>query len=396
MDLNLTPAEESFRQELLDWLKDNLPEGWKTSHLREMPEEEAVQIRRTWQAKLGAAGWLGVAWPKEYGGRGATLMEQVIYQDEMLNAEAPEVLNGVGLQYVGPTIAEVGTDEQKTKFLGPIIRGETVWYQGFSEANAGSDLAGLQTRAELDGDEFIINGQKLWGDARYAEWGAVLARTDPDAPKHKGITFLIVDMKAPGITVGRVKDMRGRSDLGEVFFDNVRVPRTNVLGEVNDGWRVANRTLVYERGVLTMLFTTSFQKWWRELRDYARTTRRNGRLLADDPHIRLQLAQTYTDVQLMRLANLLLISRYSRGIPPGAETSFMKLHWATTEHGLAELATSLGGPEVLSLPGSPYAIHEGRWIDDYLWSRAVTIYGGTQDIQRNIIAERIFGLPRGN
>ncbi len=396
MDLNFSPAEEAFRQEFSSWLRDNLPEDQKASLLRALPEVQAIERRRAWEQKLGAAGWLGVSWPKEYGGRGATAMEHVIYLEEMLHADAPEPLDMLGLDMVGPTLIEVGTDEQKHRFLPPMMRGEALWCQGFSEPDAGSDLAGLQTRAERDGDDWLLNGQKIWSSqAQNADWGTVLARTDPDAPKHRGISFFLLDMSTPGITVRPIKQISGESEFNELFFDNVRVPSDSILGEVNGGWRVANRFLTYERGVFTMVMLMGYQRQWEEMREYAKTTNRNGVPLIQDARIRERLAQTYTDIQLMRLANLRYITRYLRGGAPGAETSYMKLYWAPTEQGLYDLALALAGPDGLTMPGSPRTLGAGDWIKKYFLSRVATVYGGTQDIQRNIIAERIFGLPRG-
>jgi len=396
MDLSLSPSEKAIRQEFAAWLKANLPDGWKQTDLRSLPDGQQLELRRAWERKLGEAGWLGVSWPKEYGGRGATAMEHVIYLEELLQARAPDPLNTLGLNLVGPTLIDIGTDEQKRRFLGPMLRGEAVWCQGFSEPNAGSDLAGLQTRADRDGDEWVVNGQKIWSSgAQYSDWCALLARSDQDAPKHKGISFFLVDMKSSGISVRPIKQISGDAEFNEIYFDNVRVPHDNVLGDVNGGWLVANRLLAYERGVITMEMTAGYQRLWDELRVYARSTRQDGRALADDPLVRERLAVSYVDIQLMRLANLRLLTRYMRGDPPGAETSYMKLMWVTTEQRLNDLALALAGPDGLTMPGSPRAIGGGDWMRQYIMSRAASIYGGTQDIQRNIIAERIFGLPRG-
>ena len=388
MDLNLSPSEEAFRREFASWLDANLPADLSSARIRPLPEDEALAARKTWERRLGEGGWLGVSWPKEFSGRGATAMEHVIYLEELLRAGAPDPVNTLGLNLVGPTIIETGSDEHKARFLPPMLRGEVVWCQGFSEPNAGSDLAGLQTRAVRDGDDWVVNGQKIWSSgAHYADWCALLARTDAEAPKHKGISFFLVDMTTPGITVRPIKQISGDAEFNEIYFDNVRVPHEQLLGEENGGWLVANRMLAYERGVITMEMLAGYQKLWNELRDYARATRRNGAALIEDAIVRQRLAETWTDIQLMRLANLRYITQYMRGIPPGAETSYMKLYWVTTEQGLGELALSLAGPDGLSSGGA--------WLRAYFMSRAASIYGGTQDIQRNIIAERVFGLPRG-
>jgi alkylation response protein AidB-like acyl-CoA dehydrogenase len=396
MDLNLSPAEEAFREEFVDWLGANLREDWRARSLRGKPAAEVLEARRSWERKLGEGGWLGVSWPKEYGGRGATAMEHVIYLEELFASGAPDPLNTLGLNLVGPTIIEAGTDEQKRCYLGSMLRGEAVWCQGFSEPNAGSDLAGLQTRADRDGDDWVVNGQKIWSSgAQYSDCCALLARTAQDAPKHKGISFLLVDMKSVGVTVRPIRQISGDAEFNEIYFDNVRVPNDQVLGEVNGGWLVANRMLAYERGVITMEMLAGYQRHWEELREFARTTRRNGRPLIEEPSVRERLARCWVDVQLMRLANLRLLTRYMRGLPPGAETSYMKLYWVKTEQGLSDLALSLAGPDGLATAASPRAIHGGEWLRLYFMSRAASIYGGTEDIQRNIISERVFGLPRG-
>lgn len=396
MDLSLSPSEEAFRREFAAWLVANLPDDWKQTVLRSLPDDEQLERRRAWERKLGDSGWLGASWPAEYGGRGLTAMEHVIYLEELLRAGAPNSLNTLGLNLVGPTLIDIGTDEQKRRHLGPMLRGEAVWCQGFSEPNAGSDLAGLQTRADRDGDEWVVNGQKIWSSgAQYSDWCAVLARTDQDAPKHKGISFLLVDMKSAGIDVRPIKQISGDAEFNEIYFDNVRVPHDNVLGDVNDGWLVANRLLAYERGVITMEMIAGYQRLWEELREFARSTSRNGAGLVDDPRMRERLAGSYVDIQLMRLANLRLLTLYMRGDAPGAETSFMKLLWVDTEQRLTDLALALAGPDGLASAGGPRAIAGGDWLRQYFMSRAASIYGGTQDIQRNIIAERVFGLPRG-
>ena len=388
MDLNLSPSEEAFRQEFAGWLRANLPDEWKGRRLRGALEGPVLEARRSWERKLGAGNWLGVSWPAAYGGRGATAMEHVAYLEELFGAGAPDSLNTLGLNLVGPTMIEVGTDEQKQRFLRPMLRGEAVWCQGFSEPNAGSDLAGLQTRADRDGDDWVVSGQKIWSSgAQYSDWCALLARTDQDAPKHKGISFLLVDMRSPGITVRPIRQISGDSEFNEIYFDNVRVPGGQILGEVNGGWLVANRMLAYERGVITMEMLAGYRRLWQELRDYARATRRHGAALIDDPSVRDRLARSYVDIQLMRLANLRLITRYMRGLPPAAETSYMKLYWVTAEQGLSDLSLSLAGPAALAMGG--------EWLRLYFMSRGASIYGGTEDIQRNIIAERVFGLPRG-
>jgi len=396
VDIDLSPAEIEFRQEFRAWLKLNIPKGWDPAQARSLSHAEALEPRREFERRMGRDGWLGVAWPEEYGGRGATLMEQVIYQEELARAKAPGLAGHVGLQMVGPILMEVGTDEQRARFLPPILRGEEIWYQGFSEPNAGSDLAGLQTRAVADGDEWIVTGQKVWGGlAEFANWGAVLVRTDPDVPKHKGISFMVVDMKSPGIEIGDIREMHGGVNMNEVFFDQVRVPRDNVISAINDGWNAATRLLTWERGVITLSIVVNYEIFWERLNEYARVTKRGGRPLCDLPHFREGLAQTYVNIRMMKLANLRWLAHYLRGARPGLETSYMKLYWNKAHQSLTDLALEIGGVDALELPGSEAAL-DGAYPVEWMASRATTILGGTEDIQRNIIAERIFGLPRGN
>ncbi len=399
VDLKLSSDEEAFRQEIRSWLEQNLEPQWREPRLRSLPQDDAAAICLQWQRKLGAAGLLGLAWPKEYGGRGATLMQQAIYMMEAHRAEAPPTVDRAGLRLLGPVLMEIGTPEQKKRFLGPLIRGEVVWCQGFSETDAGSDLASLRTKAVLDGDRYVVNGHKVWSsNGHYAGWCMLMARTNPDAPKHKGITMLAVDMTSPGVTVRPIRQMSGQSGgehgFAEIFFDNVAVPRVNVIGGVDSGWQVGMKAITYERGLFTMLVQVKFETVWEELRQFARATRRNGRLLIDDSIVREQLAQLYSDIRIMRLTNLRYITRYMRGARPAEESSFMKLHWTTTDQRLFDLAMALGGPKALMMREAPRPLYEGTWNSEYFYSRASSIYGGTQDIQRNLIAERIYGLPR--
>ena len=396
MDIALTSDEIEFRRDFRAWLEQNIPKEWEPAQSRTLSHASSWELRRDFERSMGRDGWLGVAWPEQYGGRGATLMKQVIYQEELARSEAPHLAGHVGLQMVGPILMEVGTDEQRSRFLPPILRGEEVWYQGFSEPNAGSDLAALQTRAVLDGDEWVITGQKLWGGfAEFADWGAVLVRTDPDVPKHKGISFMVIDMKAKGIEIGHIREMHGGANMNEVFFDGVRVPKDNVISEVNNGWNAATRLLTWERGVITLSILVHYEMFWERLREFARTTKRAGRLLSEVPYVREALAQTYVNIRLMKLANLRWLAHYLRGERPGLETSYMKLYWNKAHKSLTDLGMELGGVDALELPGSD-AAPEGAFPIEWMQSRATSILGGTEDIQRNIIAERIFGLPRGN
>jgi alkylation response protein AidB-like acyl-CoA dehydrogenase len=396
LDLNLSPAEEAFRQEVRSWIRENLPPEWKRPRFEIFPpDDEAAVIFRKWQEKLGAGGWLGLSWPTECGGRGASMVEQAIFKAEAAEAGAPPPLDTLGQNMVGPALIELGSAEQKQRFLRPILRGEMVWCQGFSEPNAGSDLASLNTKAVLDGDHWVVNGQKVWSSyGPWADWCAVLTRTNPDVPKHKGISMLTVDMKTPGVTMRRIAQINGKSEFAEIFFDNVRVPRDNVIGEVDNGWAVAMRLLTYERGLYTLTELPRYLSAWKEARDYARTHQRNGRPLIEDPIVAEKLAQAYFDIHIMRLTNLRYISRYMRGAAPGEESSLMKLHWAVADQHVYDLAMALAAPASLAMRNSPRLLFDGSWNADYFYSRTITIYGGTQDIHCNLIAERIYGLPR--
>jgi alkylation response protein AidB-like acyl-CoA dehydrogenase len=395
MDLNLTPAEETFRQDIRSWFAENLPHEWKSAQVRRLSEDDAAATLRRWQLRLGEAGWLGLSWPKEYGGRGGTLMEQAIYLTEGHYADAPLPLDWVGLRLLGPTLMDVGSPELKARYLSRIVSGQMVWCQGFSETNAGSDLASLQTRAVLEGDHYVANGHKIWSTtAQYADWCILLARTNSEVPKHKGITMFAVDMKSPGVTVRPIKQIGATSEFNEIFFDNVKIPRDHAIGGIDNGWGVAMRALTYERGLYTMINQAKYRTSWEEMVDHARKTRRDGKPLIDDPRVRELLAQSYADIELMRLTNLRQLTRYQRGIPPAEESSLMKLHWSLAEQRLYDLGMTLGGPGALAMAGSPHALCDGSWNTYYFASRSVTIYGGTQDIQRNLIAERIYGLPR--
>jgi len=394
LNIELSESEIAFRDEFRSWIHGHLEPEWLERNDRQLSARECRERVHRFERAMGNDGWLGVAWPREYGGRDASLVEQVIYQEELARAEAPDLSGGVGLSLVAPVLMEVGTDEQKRRFLPPILRGEEVWCQGFSEPNAGSDLASMQTRAVPSGDHFVVTGQKIWSSfGDHADWCALLARTDPDAPKHRGISFLLVDMKTPGIEVGILKDMTAQSELNQIFFDGVRVPAANVLGPLNEGWRVATRLLTYERGTMAFGFLVGYERVWRRLRDHARKHRRDGQLLVEDPHFREKLARCYENIELMKLANLRWLTQYIRGAIPQEETSYMKLYWVQAAQGLTDLSLELVGVDALELPldiGSRDGILAAEWG----YARASSIYGGTQDIQRNIIAERIFGLPR--
>jgi alkylation response protein AidB-like acyl-CoA dehydrogenase len=390
MDLRFSPEDEQYRLKLRTWLEKNLP---TEPHPTEQDAEFAY--RRAWQRQLYAGGWVGINWPKEYGGQGATLIQQAIYAQEMTRAKAPQPANGLGIGIVGPTLMHHGTEEQKKRFIPKILSGEEIWCQGFSEPNSGSDLASLQTKAVLDGDDFVVNGQKIWTSlGQYADWCILLVRTDPNAPKHRGISYLLVDMHSPGITVRPLKQITGNSEFNETFFDNVRVPKHNLVGELNEGWRIAMTTLTYERGISSLATQVRIKQQLDAMIDYARTTRTNGATLAQDPVLRQQLARAYIGVEIMLLNLYRGITTRLRGKPAGPEASLDKLYWSELDKWMQDLGMELQGPYSQLMEESKYAV-PGNWQYNFLRSRAGTIYSGTSEIQKNIIGERVLGLPKG-
>ncbi|MBK6795899.1 MAG: acyl-CoA dehydrogenase [Acidobacteria bacterium] len=389
MDLKLTAEEMRFRDELRAWLQANVPPPW-TGTIHEEGKGPYFEFLRNWQKKVFEGGWTGLSWPKEFGGRGARLIEQSIFQEQWARAEAPPLINVLGMSLIGPTIIAVGTEEQKKRYLSKILSGEEIWCQGFSEPNAGSDVAGLSTKATIDGDHFIVNGQKIWTSlAHAADYCLLLVRTDPTAPKHKGITALLVDMHSPGVTVRPLKQMTADSSFNEVFFDNVRVPMTNILGEINRGWGTAIATLMNERAHLGSGIYIQFKKNFDTLISRSRETRRGGRAVSQDPVLRQKLAQSHIELEIFRLTTMRALSKMQHQSIPGPEGSILKLQWSELNQRLAQ--TSM---ETLGAQSQLWSTDEGRWVYNFLRSRANTIEAGTSEIQRNIIAERVLGLPK--
>jgi alkylation response protein AidB-like acyl-CoA dehydrogenase len=395
MDLTFTPAEDQFRLELRQWLASHLPAGWGTPGFEYPATYEAwAALRRDWDRTLHAGGYAGLAWPREYGGRGATLIEQIIYFEEIARARAPEELNRAAKLLLGPTIIQHGTEAQKARFLPRILSADDIWCQGFSEPNAGSDLASLSTRAVRDGDALIVNGQKVWtSNATVADWIFMLVRTDPHAPKHQGISFLLADMRTPGISIRPIVQMTGSGEFCETFFDNVRVPVANVLGGLNDGWNVTATALSHERGTLAFHRHAMIRIELDELFDLALRLRRGGRPVAEDPHVRQRLARCHADLELLRLTLYRNLTRRLEGEPAGAEGSIVKLYWSELYQRITELALDVLGPASQIAEG-PLAEEGGRWQHRFLKSRGDSIHSGTNQIQRNIIGERLLGLPR--
>jgi alkylation response protein AidB-like acyl-CoA dehydrogenase len=390
MDLNLTPGEQQFRDELRAWLQAHMPPPWTGGRTNEEERGAYFEYLRDWQRRVYEGGWSGIAWPQEYGGRGASVMEQAIFQEEWARAEAPPLINALGLSLIGPTIIAAGTEEQKRRFCHQILSAEEIWCQGFSEPNAGSDVASLSTKAVREGDDFIVNGQKIWTSlAHVADWCLLLVRTDPGAPKHKGITALLVDMRSPGVTVRPLRQMTGDAGFNEVFFSNVRVPVANVLGEINQGWQTAITTLMNERAHLGAGVYIQLKRNLDALVARARQTTRFGRTATEDPVVRQKLAQAYLELEVFRLNSHRALSKMSKERVPGPEGSILKLYWSEFNQRLQQTAMETLGPH-----GQLQELDDNLWVYGYLRARANTIEAGTSEIQRNIVAERVLGLPK--
>ncbi len=396
MDLTFSDAEESFRRELQAWLGANLPAGWGTEAFPEpqsLAEEVAFLV--DWQRQLHSGGWVGVHWPRAYGGRGATTVENYVLQEEFARAQAPEIIGRIGVNLVGPTLIAHGTEAQRQRYLPAILGAGELWCQLFSEPNAGSDLAALRCRAERRGDEFIVTGQKVWTSyAQFADWGILLARTDPESRKGKGISFLIVDMRSPGVSIRPLRQMTGSEEFNEVFLEEVRVPVANLVGTLHDGWSIAQTTLSHERGTSPRQLVVH-RMLLNELLALARATQRGGRPASCDPLLRQQLAQAFIEVEMTKLHNWRTLTQLRRHGKPGPESSLVKLFWSEMSQRLHDTAMDLLAVHGQLWPGEPRAVARGHWLRSYLYYRAASIFAGTSEIQRNIIAQRVLGLPRG-
>ncbi len=387
MDFRYPAEAEAFRKEFREWLDAHLTDDLRGDGLAgslELDGEHLERLRR-WNRMLADARYAAIAWPDEWGGRGAGVMEQVVYAEEMHRARAPGTLNPLGLSNIAPAIIEHGTDDQKRTLLPRMLRGDDIWCQGFSEPNAGSDLASLRASAVRDGDDWVVNGQKTWNTLGHlANWCELLVRTDTSAPKHRGITCLLVDMTSPGVEVRPLVTITGEKEFNEIFFTDVRVPVANTLGPVNEGWRVAMTTLAYERGTVAKLHLGSRAKIRRLIDTAKQTPLGDGRTAVDDPVLRQRLARVYMEGELLKLISERAISAELHGRAMGPEGSIAKLLWSELEQHVTEAASDVLGPDAL----------HGPWARDRVYSRALTIAGGTTQVNKNIVATRILGLPR--
>ncbi len=391
MDARFTEEDERFRGEIASWLEEHLRGDFEVVRGRGGPGDEHAlfEERHAWERLMGQHGWIGLGWPKELGGRDLSLNQQMIFHEEYARAGGPGRVGHIGETLLAPTLIHFGSDEQKARFLPKILSGDEIWCQGYSEPAAGSDLAAVQTRAELQGDEWVLNGQKVWtSGAEWSDWCFVVCRTDPTAqPKHRGISYILVPMDQPGVEVRPIVQMTGDSEFSETFFSDAKTHKDNIVGPVNGGWGVAMGTLAFERGASTLGQQMLFQN---ELDQVIALAKQNGR--AKDPLIRQRIAKAWSGLRIQRYHALRTLSGADEGaeLPPASHIS--KIFWATWHRDLGKLAMDVMGPEAELAAGEPYDLKGLQRM--FLFTRSDTIYAGSNQIQRNIIAERVLGLPR--
>ena len=389
MDLGFTAEEEAFRHEVRSWLEANLPDKWRQAGKGGYREEEDTELQLSWQRRLYEGGWLKLGWPTEAGGRGATPVMQAIYQEELARAGAPGILGRLGVALLAPTLVAHGTPWQKESYVEQILRGDIIFCQGFSEPDAGSDLAGLRTRAEHRDGKWVLTGQKTWSSgAHYSQKSFLLARTDPSAEPHRGIGFFLIDMKQPGVEVRRIKQMTGGGEFCEIFLSGAEVDDRDLVGAPGDGWKIAMTVFGFERGGLAQ--AARFEQAVAELANLARERGMGG-----DPTTRQKVAQAQIEAHVFRVIGLRNLTRAQHGHAPGPEASVVKLYWSEMDKRLQDAAIGVEGMYGALAPESALAVEDGRWQYGWMWSQAETIYAGSSEIQRNIIAERVLGLPRG-
>ena len=389
MDLHLEPAHLAFREEVRAWLRANLPRPWREC-LRDpaATEDSLMALRRRWQRTLYTAGYLGMDWPAAWGGRGATEVEKAILEAELAAADAPPILNLLGISLLGPALIHHATEAQRRRFLPPMLAADEIWCQGFSEPGAGSDLAALKTSAVLDGDHFVVNGQKVWTTfGPWADWIFALVRTDPK-DRYGGISFLLIKLDTPGVTVRPLRQITGESEFGEIFFEDARVPRENLVGQIGEGWRIAMTVLMYERGAASLGHA---ERFGRDILQLAAALRRHGRL-ADAA--REKVARLLVENEVMRANGLRTLANFAAGKVPGPESSIEKIYWSEFDRRFRETALDLLGPGGQLARTSPGALPDVDWAREFLWARAGTIYAGSSEVQRNIISKRVLGLPQ--
>jgi alkylation response protein AidB-like acyl-CoA dehydrogenase len=382
---------EAFRADLRRWLDANVPDDLRPENADRLPDDERVRRLRAWQRKLAEARWVGITWPEEYGGRGAGIPEQIVYVEEMARARAPEVIGNLGIGIAGPPILAYGSEEQKRRFAPRILAADDLWCFGFSEPGAGSDLASLRTQAVLEGDHFVVTGQKVWTTlGHHADWCMLLARTDPATRRAQGISCLLVDMRSPGITVRPLRQITGEAEFNEIFFEGVKVPRANLLGELHQGWQIAVAALQNERGIL---YVVGMQIMLKQARDklvaFARS-RDAGR----DPVLRQELAGLYLGTEVFRMTCQRTLDKLLHMGMPGPEASIIKLHWTELTQSMPRIGMQILGPEGLLYDSADP--RPEQWLQKgHLGAPAASIASGTSEIMRGIIAMQVLGLPRG-
>ena len=390
MRLGATDSERRLQQDVRDFLAAEMPDPGRLPHAL----DDRMDVLRDWQARCHAAGLVGRAWPRAFGGGGAPPSEQIVIDQELAAAGAPEFVNVVGLDVLGPSLLRFGTDEQRARYVPPILSAQEIWCQGFSEPEAGSDLASLRTRAVEHDDHFVVSGQKTWVSwGQFARWCGVLARTDASLPKHRGISMLIVDMQAPGLELRPMTQITGHAEFCELFLDDVVVPKENLLGERGDGWKIAMHTLGHERGTAALPRQVKLRTWLDRAVRVASERRLDGRALLDDPETQVALARSLIGIEVLRHHAYRTVGEFLSGGAVGPDSSSVKLLMSEAEQRLASTVLEVLGPTLEH--GEPeHAAENDFWHETYLYSRAATIYGGTQQIQRDIIAGRVLGLPQ--
>ena len=394
MDLTFSKEDEDFRSEFRSWLDTSLPQEMRTlAWWRPKSAAEQFQIRREWEAKKAEAGFCGIQWPTEYGGRGGTPTMKAIYDEEMAKANAPRTVNPLGLAFLAPTVMAIGTDEQKRDIIGPMLRTETIWCQGFSEPGAGSDLAALQLKAQDQGDHWILNGQKIWTtNAMHGDKIFTLARTGEGAKRHEGISMLLVDMNQDGVEARPLKQITGESEFGEVFYTDAVCPKTEVLGGEGNGWMTAMLLLSFERGSSAIGQYTEFKGQWDAVVDLARKAPRGGGKAVDDPVIRQKLANSLVELECLKYHSWHVLTQTSQGKDLGYEASMTKIMWSETFRKVSDTYEAVLGASFQVDEAMGMTVEELTTLA--LWSRSCTIWGGSQQVQRTIVAERVLGLPR--
>ena len=389
MDLTYTAAEEEFRSELRSWLSAHIPDEWKRPGFWEsLADDESFRLRRDWERDKALAGFAGIQWPTEFGGRGGTPGMKAIHDQEMVLARAPRTVNPLGLTFLAPTVMAIGTEQQKKDIIGPLLRNEVIWCQGFSEPGAGSDLAALSCKGVRDGDDFVVDGQKVWTtNAMFGDKIFAMVRTEAGSQKHRGISMLLIDMHQDGVEARPLKQMSGASEFGEVFFSDARVPATECLGEIGDGWRTAMLLLSFERGASGIAQYTEFRRQYDEVVEVAKRLGRDA-----DPVVRGKLAKVLTDLECLRYHAMHVQTQVEQGRDLGFEASMTKLIWSEPSQDLWEVFDDLLGEDAtLDALGD---LDLRPLHAQALWSRSVTIWGGSSQVQRNVTAERVLGLPR--